>query len=170
VPLETFYRAINRVQRSLIRTDADELTYNLHVMIRFGLEADMLEGRLAVKDLPDAWNAAYKRDLGIEPPDDRNGCLQDVHWYSMRIGGMFQGYTLGNIMSAMFFDAALKAHPEIPAQMRSGRFDTLLGWLRENIHQYGAKFTAAELVKRVTGGELTIEPYINYLKSKYDGR
>lgn len=170
VTLETFHRAINKVQRSLIRTDADELTYNLHVMIRFGLEADMLEGRLAVKDLPDAWNAAYRRDLGIEPPNDRNGCLQDVHWYGMRIGGMFQGYTLGNIMSAMFFAAALKAHPEIPAQMREGRFDTLLGWLRENIYQYGSKFTAAELVQRVSGGELTIEPYVSYLKSKYEGR
>ena len=100
VPLETFHRAINKVQRSLIRTDADELTYNLHVMIRFGLEAEMLEGRLAIKDLPDAWNAAYKRDLGIEPPDDRDGCLQDVHWYGFRVGGVFQGYTLGNIMSA----------------------------------------------------------------------
>jgi carboxypeptidase Taq len=170
VPLGTFHRAINKVQRSLIRTDADELTYNLHVLIRFRLEADMLEGRLAVKDLPEAWNAAYRRDLGIEPEDDRNGVLQDVHWYGMRIGGMFQGYTLGNIMSAMFFDAALKAHPEIPAQMREGRFDTLLGWLSENIYQYGSKFTGAELVQRVTGGELTIEPYINYLKSKYAGR
>lgn len=166
-PLETFYRAINKVQRSLIRTDADELTYNLHVMLRFGLEADMLEGRLAVRDLPDAWNAAYKRDLGIEPPDDRDGCLQDVHWYGFRIGGVFQGYTLGNIMSAMFYGQALKAHPEIPGQMRKGRFGALLGWLRENIYQYGSKYTAAELVQRVTGGPLTIEPYIGYLKSKY---
>ncbi len=155
VPVDAFHRAINKVQRSLIRTDADELTYNLHVMIRFGLEADMLEGRLAVKDLPDAWNAAYKRDLGIEPPDDRDGCLQDVHWYGFRIGGVFQGYTLGNIMSAMFYDRALAAHPEIPGQMRAGRFDTLLGWLRENIYQYGSKYTAAELVRRVTGSDLT---------------
>jgi carboxypeptidase Taq len=169
VPLETFHRAINKAQRSLIRTDADELTYNLHVMIRFGLEADMLEGRLAVRDLPDAWNAAYKRDLGIEPPDDRDGALQDAHWYSYQIGGVFQGYTLGNIMSAAFYDAALRAHPEIPAQMREGRFDTLLGWLRENIYRHGSKHTAAELVRRVTGEELTIEPYIKYLREKYGG-
>ena len=119
-PLRTFYRAINKAQRSLIRTDADELTYNLHVMIRFGLEADMLEGRLAVKDLPDAWNAAYRRDLGIEPPDDRDGCMQDVHWYSFQVGGVFQGYTLGNIMSTQFYDAALRAHPEIPAEIARG--------------------------------------------------
>ncbi len=167
VSLETFHRAINKVQRSLIRTDADELTYNLHVMIRFGLEADMLEGRLAIKDLPDAWNAAYKRDLGIEPPDDRDGVLQDVHWYAFRIGGVFQGYTLGNIMSGMFFNAALRAHPDIPSAMREGRFDTLHGWLRENIYQHGSRFTANELVQRVTGSELTIEPYMAYLTSKY---
>jgi carboxypeptidase Taq len=167
VPLETFHRAINKAQRSLIRTDADELTYNLHVMIRFGLEADLLEGRLAVKDLPDAWNAAYKRDLGIEPPDDRDGVMQDVHWYSYQIGGAFQGYTLGNIMSALFYDAALKAHPQIPAEMRAGRYDTLLGWLRENIYRYGSKYTAGELVRRVTGGELTIAPYVAYLSGKY---
>ncbi len=167
VPVGTFHRAINKVERSLIRTDADELTYNLHVMIRFGLELDMLEGRLAVKDLPDAWNARYARDLGIEPPDDRDGCLQDVHWYWGAIGGQFQGYTLGNIMSAMFYQAALDAHGEIPAEMRAGRFDVLLGWLRENIYRHGSKFTAAELAQRVTGGELTIEPYIKYLTAKY---
>lgn len=167
VPMETFHRAINKVQRSLIRTDADELTYNLHVMIRFGLEAEMLEGKLAVKDLPAAWNAAYKRDLGIEPLDDKDGCLQDVHWYCFRIGGVFQGYTLGNILSGMFYEAALKAHPEIPAEMRAGRFDVLLGWLRENIYRHGSKFTAAELVQRVTGREMTIDPYVNYMKTKY---
>jgi carboxypeptidase Taq len=167
VPLETFHRAINKAQRSLIRTDADELTYNLHVLIRFELEADLLEGRLAVKDLPEAWNAAYKRSLGIEPPDNRDGVLQDAHWYSYQIGGVFQGYTLGNIMSAQFYDAALKAHPEITAEMREGRFDTLLGWLRENIFRYGSKYTAGKLVQRVTGGELTIAPYIRYLNKKY---
>ena len=166
---ETFYRAINKVQRSLIRTDADELTYNLHVMIRFGLEADMLEGRLAVKDLPDAWNAAYRRDLGIEPPDDRDGCLQDVHWYGFRIGGVFQGYTLGNIMSAQFYDAALRAHPEIPAQMREGRFDTLLGWLRENIYRYGSKYTAAELV-RTRDGRATDDRAVHQLPEAKYGR
>lgn len=164
---ETFHRAVNRVQRSLIRTEADELTYNLHVMIRFDLELEMLEGKLAVKDLPDAWNARYKSDLGIEPPTDKNGCMQDVHWYGGFIGGAFQGYTLGNILSGMFYEAALTAHPEIPAETRSGRFDVLLGWLRENIYRHGSKFTAAELVQRVTRRELTIEPYIRYLETKY---
>ncbi|RYZ76269.1 MAG: carboxypeptidase M32, partial [Proteobacteria bacterium] len=95
--LETFYKAINRVEQSLIRTDADEVTYNLHVMIRFDLESQLLEGKLRIKDLPDAWNARYKSDLGLTPPDARTGVLQDVHWFSDVIGGAFQGYTIGNI-------------------------------------------------------------------------
>ncbi len=121
VPLETFYRAINKVERSLIRTDADEVTYNLHVMLRFDLELEMLEGRLKVKDLPEAWRARFKADFGIAPPDDRDGCLQDVHWYGGSVGGAFQGYTIGNILSAQFYAAALKAHPEIPRRDRQGR-------------------------------------------------
>ena len=99
VPLETFYRAINKVERSLIRTDADEVTYNLHVMMRFDLELALLEGRLAVKDLPEAWRARFEADFGIAPPDDRDGCLQDVHWYAGAVGGGFQGYTIGNILA-----------------------------------------------------------------------
>ena len=121
MPLETFYRAINKVERSLIRTDADEVTYNLHVMLRFDLELDLLEGRLKVKDLPEAWRARFKADFGIEPPDDRDGCLQDVHWYGGSVGGAFQGYTIGNILSAQFYAAALKAHPGDPAGDRQGR-------------------------------------------------
>ncbi len=165
--LETFYRAINKVARSLIRTDADEVTYNLHVIIRFELELDLLEGKLSVQDLPEIWNARYQEYLGVQSPDDRDGILQDVHWYGGIIGGAFQGYTLGNIMSAPFFDTALLAHPEIPAEIARGEYGTLHGWLRENIYQHGAKFTAAELVERVTGGPLTIEPYIRYLTNKY---
>lgn len=167
VPLDTFYRAINKVERSLIRTDADEVTYNLHVMIRFDFELQLLEGKLAVRDLPEAWRERYKTDLGIAPPDDRDGVLQDVHWYGGQIGGSFQGYTLGNILSAQFFDAALCANPQIPDQIARGEFTPLHGWLQENIYQHGAKFTANELVKRATGQPLTIEPYIRYLRTKY---
>ncbi len=167
VPLDTFYRAINKVERSLIRTAADEVTYNLHVMIRFDLELAMLEGKLAVADLPEAWRARYQADLGIASPDDKDGCLQDVHWFGGIIGGAFQGYTLGNILAAQFYASALKAHPEIPAEIGQGEFGTLHGWLRENIYQHGSKFTAAELVERVTGGPLSIEPYIAYLRGKY---
>ena len=106
VPLDLFYRAINRVERPLIRTDADEVTYNLHIMQRFDLELKLLEGRLRVKDLPEAWRAGMQADLGVAPPDDRDGCLQDVHWYSGTIGGGFQSYAIGNILSAQFFSAA----------------------------------------------------------------
>jgi carboxypeptidase Taq len=166
-PLDTFYRAINKVERSLIRTDADEVTYNLHVMIRFDLELQLLEGKLAVRDLPEAWRARYKSDLGIASPDDRDGVLQDVHWYGGQIGGVFQGYTLGNILSAQFYEAATKAHPEISNQIPRGEFATLHGWLQKNIYQHGSKFTANEIVNRATGQDLTIEPYIRYLRTKY---
>jgi carboxypeptidase Taq len=167
VSLDTFYRAINKVERSLIRTDADEVTYNLHVMLRFAFELDLLEGKLVVKDLPEAWRERFRADLGIVPPDDRDGVLQDVHWYAGTIGGMFQGYTLGNILGAQFYGAALRAHPEISDEMEQGEFDTLHGWLRDEIYQHGRKFTADELVERVTGGPMSIEPYIGYLRAKY---
>lgn len=167
VALDTFYRAINKVERSLIRTDADEVTYNLHVMIRFDLELALLEGSLAVRDLPEAWNARYQSDLGIQAPDDRDGVLQDVHWYGGAVGGGFQGYTLGNIMGALFFENAVTAHPAIPEDMRKGEFGALHGWLTDNIYQHGQKFTADELIASLTGGSLTIDPYIRYLKTKY---
>ena len=167
VSLDTFYRAINQVQRSLIRTDADEVTYNLHVMIRFDLELQMLEGTLAVRDLPDAWHARYQADLGLRAPDDRDGVLQDVHWFDDVVGGRFQGYTLGNILSAQFYEAALAAHPEIPDQIRQGEFGALRGWLKEHVYRHGSKFTASELVERATGKPMTIEPYVEYLRAKY---
>ena len=167
VSLDTFFRAINKVEPSLIRVKADEVTYNLHVMLRFDFELDLLEGNLAVRDLPEAWRERVKADLGIVPPDDRTGVLQDVHWYSGRIGGGFQGYTLGNILSAQFFESAVSAHPEIPAEITAGEFGTLHGWLKEHIYQHGRKFTPPELIERVTGGPLRIEPYIAYLRTKY---
>jgi len=167
VPLDTFHRAVNRVERSLIRVDADEVTYNLHVMLRFELELQLLEGSLAVKDLPSVWRERFEADLGLPVPDDRNGVLQDVHWYSGQIGGVFQGYTLGNILSAHFFAEAVKANPGIPGEIRNGEFATLRRWLTESIYRHGAKYTAPELVKRVTGGDLTIEPYLDYLWGKF---
>jgi carboxypeptidase Taq len=167
VSLDTFYHAINKVERSLIRTDADEVTYNLHIMMRFDLEVDLLEGRLQVADLPQAWRARMEADLGVAPDDDRNGCLQDVHWYGGSLGGGFQGYTIGNILSAQFYAAAVKAHPEIPREIASGRFDTLHAWLIEHLYRYGRKFTPAELVTRATGAPMSIAPYLAYLRGKY---
>jgi carboxypeptidase Taq len=167
VPLDTFYRAINKVERSLIRTDADEVTYNLHVMLRFDIELDLLEGRLKVKDLPEAWRARFAADFGLTPPDDRDGCLQDVHWYAGTVGGAFQGYTIGNILSAQFYTAALKANPEIPGEIRSGEFSTLYGWLGKRLYRCGRKYTPAEVVKRATGRPMTLQPYLAYLRAKY---
>ncbi len=169
VPLEAFYRAVNKVEKSLIRTDADEVTYNLHVMLRFDFELQLLEGKLTVRDLPEAWHARFESDFGVTPPDDKDGVLQDVHWFAGVIGGSFQGYTLGNILSAQFYQAALQAHPTIPDEMKQGTFDTLHTWLVENIYKHGRKFTAPELIERVTGHPLTIEPYLQYLKTKYGG-
>jgi carboxypeptidase Taq len=167
LPLEAFYGAINKVERSLIRTDADEVTYNLHVMMRFDLELELLEGRLAVKDLPEAWRTRMAADLGVAPDDDRNGCLQDVHWFSGGIGGSFQGYTIGNILGAQFYAAALKAHPEIPREIGHGEFATLHKWLIANIYRHGRKFEPSELVARSTGEAMTIGPYLAYLRGKY---
>jgi len=167
VPLDKFYRAINKVEPSLIRTDADEVTYNLHVMLRFDFELDLLEGKLAVKDLPDAWRARIQQDLGIPVPSDKDGVLQDVHWFSGPIGGAFQGYTLGNILSAHFFETACKANPGIPGEIAKGSFTTLHGWLRQNVYRHGAKFEPEVLVKNVTGKPIGIEPYLRYLWGKY---
>ena len=167
VALDIFYRAINKVERSLIRTDADEVTYNLHVMMRFDLELDLLEGRLAVKDLPEAWRTRMQADLGIAPPDDRDGCLQDVHWYYGGIGGGFQGYTIGNILSAQFYAAAVKTHPDVPSEIAAGEFKTLHGWLTKNLYRHGSKFTPNDLIKRATGEPMTMRPYLTYLRNKY---
>ncbi len=167
VPLDTFYRAINKVQRSLIRTDADEVTYNLHVMLRFDLELELLEGTLQARDLPEAWRERYRADLGITPPDERDGVLQDVHWFGGIVGGSFQGYTLGNILSAQFYETATLAHPLIEQEIAAGEFGTLHGWLKDNLYQHGRKYTAPELVERATGGPLSIEPYMRYLRGKF---
>ncbi len=169
VSMEQFLAAINQVSRSLIRTDADEMTYNLHVMIRFDLEMDLLENRLSVQDLPDAWRARYQSDLGVSSPTDSDGVLQDVHWFSGTIGGAFQGYTLGNILSAQFFEAARADVGDLDAQFARGEFAPLREWLTREIYQHGSKFTANEITVRATGRELTLEPYLAYLRGKFLG-
>ena len=166
-PLESFYRAINKVEPSLIRTDADEVTYNLHVMLRVDLELKLLEGTLRVKDLPEAWRAGMQADIGVAPSDDRDGCLQDVHWFFDRIGGEFQGYTIGNILSAQFFAAATKANPDIASEIARGRFDALRGWLADNVYRHGRALKPDEIVMRATGSPMTMAPYLAYLRTKY---
>jgi carboxypeptidase Taq len=167
IPIEVFHRAINKVARSIIRTDADEVTYNLHIMLRFDLELKLLEGELRVKDLPEAWRAAMQADLGVAPADDRDGCLQDVHWYSGYIGGRFQSYAIGNILSAQFYSAALQRYPAIPREIADGDFGTLHTWLRDNIYQHGNKFAPNDLIKRATGAAMNMTPYFDYLRGKY---
>ena len=166
VSLGEFYAAINKLEPSLIRVEADEVTYNLHVLVRFELELALLEGSLVVQDVPEAWNAKYGEYLGLTPPNDAQGCLQDIHW-SFGAIGYFPTYTLGNIMSVQLFEAAKRAHPELEGEIQQGKFTTLLGWLRENIHQHGSKYEPSDLLKRATGSELDAKPYIDYLNTKF---
>ncbi|SKB12312.1 Thermostable carboxypeptidase 1 [Planktothrix sp. PCC 11201] len=168
VTTNQFYQAINQVTPSLIRTDADEVTYNLHIMIRFDLELAMLEGKLAISDLPEAWNERYRNDLGVIPKTDLEGVLQDVHWYIGLIGGMFQSYTLGNLMAAQIYNTAIHLDPEIPFEIERGSVKRLLEWLQQNIHQHGRKFTTQELIEQVTGSPLKIDPFLHYLHNKYE--
>jgi carboxypeptidase Taq len=163
---EDFYRAINKVQPSFIRVEADELTYNLHIILRFELEQAMLNGELAVADLPAAWNDKMQQLLGIVPANDREGCLQDVHW--SRPGfGYFPTYALGNLYAAQFWQTAVSQQPRINAELAEGRTDTLLTWLGDNIHQHGRKFTPSELVQRVTERPLSHQPFIDYVTEKF---
>ncbi len=163
---ETFYRAINRVEPSHIRVEADEATYNLHIMIRFELEADLLAGKIQVPELPEAWNAKSKQYLGIVPPTDTLGVLQDIHW-SMGLIGYFPTYSMGNLLSVQLYDKAVEAHPSIPSEIERGEFATLRNWLRENVYQHGRKYEPKELVKRATGEPLQSRSYVQYLKNKF---
>lgn len=164
--LETFYRAINKVQPSLIRIEADELTYPLHIMLRFELEREVIEGKVRVADLPEAWNAKMQDYLGVTPPNDVEGVLQDVHWAEGLIG-YFPTYALGTIMSVQIFNKAISVHPSIPAEMEQGNFSTLFNWLRENIYQHGRKYMPNELLRRATGETLNAGPYVAYLTTKF---
>ena len=139
----------------------------ISLLIRFEHELQKLEGSPSISALPEEWRRRYTPDLGITPPDDKDGVLQDMHWYSYIIGGAFQGYTIGNILSTQFFAAAQKSHPEIPVQIASGDISVLHTWLKTNLYQHGAKFTANELVECATGSPMSISPYIDYLKKKY---
>jgi carboxypeptidase Taq len=166
VDLDDFYRAVNKVERSLIRTEADEATYNLHIMLRFEIELALMEQSLDVSDLPDVWNARMEEYVGITPPNDSEGVLQDIHW-AFGIFGYFSTYCLGNLIAGMFWEKILSDIPDLETQFEHGKFKALWNWLHENILQHGSKFEPAELIKRVTGSELTAEPYVQYLYNKY---
>ncbi len=166
VDAELFYRAVNRVRPSLIRVEADEVTYNLHIILRFELEQALVAGDLDAKDLPEAWNAKMAEFLGVTPPNDANGVMQDIHW-SYGLIGYFPSYTIGNIASVQLFEGAQRAHPGLVEDIRLGRFSTLLGWLRNHVHAHGRKFLPKDLLLRATGSPLTPEPYLRYLRQKF---
>lgn len=167
VSLDDWYFAINNVRPSLIRVEADEVTYGLHIMLRFELERRLIDGKLAIRDVPDAWNASMQEMLGVTPPDDAQGCLQDIHWAS-GIFGYFPTYQLGNVYAAQLFEAAQRDIPELQEEFRAGRFQPLLSWLREHIHQHGRRYTPAQLLERATGRGPDATPYVAYLKNKFE--
>ncbi len=168
VSLDAFLAALNRVAPSTIRVEADEVTYNLHIMLRFDLEVALVEGTLAVRDLPDAWNSGMERLLGIRPSDDAEGVLQDVHW-ALGTLGYFPTYTLGNLMSAMLFQAAERDLGRLDDHFRRGTFAPLLAWLRLHVHQHGRARSARDILETTTGGSLDAGPWLRYVEAKFLG-
>lgn len=166
VNLEQFYKAINKVQPSLIRTEADEITYHFHVFIRYDLEKKLLEGSLTTRDIPAYWNEQYKQLLGVAVPDDKRGCLQDVHW-SHGSFGYFPTYSLGSFYAAQFFATACLQNPNCETEMASGDLNGLLTWLRSNVHSKGRLYTSEELCKEITGKTLDVSFFVDYLLYKY---
>lgn len=166
VSLQAFYRGINKVEPSLIRVEADEATYNLHIMLRLELEIGLLEGKIAIEEAPEAWNARMESYLGITPPNDALGVLQDVHW-SHGLVGYFPTYALGNLVSGQLWECLNREIPDLTEQIRRGEFGALREWLREKIHRHGAKFEPQELVQQVTGSKIDPRPYLGYLREKY---
>ena len=166
IDLDTFYRGINYVKPGMIRVEADEATYNLHIMLRMELEIALLEGAIAVKDLPQIWNEKMQSYLGITPANDAEGVLQDVHW-SGGMMGYFPTYALGNIISAQVWEKVNADIPVLDDQIEKGEFEPLLAWLTEKIYKHGSKFEPKEIVKMVTGESIQPQPYINYLETKY---
>jgi carboxypeptidase Taq len=163
---DTFYRAVNRVEPSAIRVEADEATYNMHIMLRLEMELALLSGDMKVADAPAAWNEKMRSYLGVTPETDALGILQDVHW-SHGVMGYFTTYSLGNLLSVQLYDAALRDHPEIPDEIGRGEFGTLREWMADRVYRHGRKFQPNELVPMATGQPITPAPYIAYLKQKF---
>jgi carboxypeptidase Taq len=166
VRLDTFVASLNRVECSPLRIEADEVTYNLHILIRFEIEQALLSGDLPVGDLPGAWEAAYRASLGIVPASDREGCLQDGHWAEGLIG-YFPTYTLGNVYAAQLIAAAERDLGDLDAQFSQGDFGGLLAWLRDRVHCHGQRFTAAALMERATGAPPDSRALIESLRTRY---
>ncbi|HET8607571.1 MAG TPA: carboxypeptidase M32 [Gaiellaceae bacterium] len=166
--LDEWYRYVNRVEPSLIRVEADEATYNLHIVLRFELEQELLAGDVRPRDLPEIWNARMRDYLGVEVPDDRRGVLQDMHWSGGHIG-YFSTYALGNVVAAQLWERIRDDLPGLDDELERGEFGSLRGWLGERLHRHGRKFTPAETLERVAGGPIDPEPYLRYLREKLGG-
>ncbi|MCP9495348.1 MAG: carboxypeptidase M32 [Pyrinomonadaceae bacterium MAG19_C2-C3] len=166
IELARFYRAINTVERTPIRVEADEVTYNLHVLVRFEIEVALFENRLKVADLPAAWNEKMRDYLGITPATDAEGALQDIHWANGSFA-YFPTYTVGNVLAVQLYDTALATHPSITDEITRGEFATLHGWLAENIYRHGKRYEPAPLIERATGKPLNTAPYLRYLHTKF---
>ncbi len=160
------YRLLIRVRRSCIRMDADELTYPVHIMLRYDLEKKMLEGSLPVADLPEAWNANLEQRLNIRPPNDVEGCLQDIHW-AVGHFGYFPSYALGAVIAGQLNEAMRAALPKLDEEIAAGQFGGVMEWLRDNVHGIGARLPVQELIKQATGKPLTAAAYLRYLEAKY---
>ena len=168
IDIQTFYKAINKVKPSLIRVEADELTYNLHIMIRFEIEKDLIEGNIGVDDIPSAWDLKMQSYLGISPEKESDGPLQDIHWAHGSFG-YFPTYTLGNLYSVQFFNQAKKENPDLLAEIEKGNLLTLKNWLNQKIHRWGRTFPSDELVRRITGEGLNPDYFLDYLEEKTMG-
>ena len=166
LPLEEFWLLVNRVKSSYIRVEADEATYNLHIILRFEIEQKLVAGDLAVNDLPAAWNARFEQIFGLSVPDDARGCLQDTHW-ALGLIGYFPTYTLGNLNSAQLYAAAASHDPAMVNELAVGQYGRLLGWMREKIHRHGRRYSPPELIERATGEPLRASYFLDYLKGKY---
>ncbi len=166
VELDRFHAGINRVRPSLIRIEADEVTYGMHVMLRFELEQEIVNGRLELRDLPEAWNRKMHDYLGVEVPDDAHGVLQDVHWSGGQIG-YFSTYLLGSVMSVQIWEAAAAAIGDLEEQVGRGEFGALREWLGEHVHALGRRWPSQETLRRATGSTISAEPYLAYLRAKF---
>src|SRR5690606_21903997 len=163
---ENLYRVLTRVRRSSRRVDADEVTYTVHIVLRYELEKEILDGGLKVKDVPEAWNERIHDRLGVRPSNDAEGCLQDVHW-AVGSFGYFPSYTIGAVIAAQLYESLRSDRPELDGEIAAGQFGGLFGWLRENIHKHAASLSTLELIKNATGKPLSAAAWLRYVEGKY---
>jgi carboxypeptidase Taq len=164
--VENVYRLLIRVRRSLIRVDADEVTYPVHIMLRYELENEILKGELKVRDLPEVWNSRIQDRLGVRPANDAEGCLQDVHW-AVGSFGYFPSYAMGAVIAGQLYESLRADRPELDEEIAAGQFGGLFDWLRQNVHSLGASVSTPELIRNATGKPLSAAAWLRYIEGKY---